>query len=174
VLLNNQTKKVDAENKRADIIIKQVVKNIQPVKPVLIEKTVAGDEEKKYSTFSASELTLAAESKTEETKTEATTEKIACSFVVKNNSEINTENEIMVVVMKPDGRVMKNSPWESGVFATNEGRKVYSCRMKNDYNPGEVKRLNFSLNSDEYQKGTYTLQVYTNGKKIGEVKKELF
>jgi hypothetical protein len=79
----------------------------------------------------------------------------------------------MVVVLRPDNKVLQTSAWESGRFETKEGTKIYSCKIKFEYTKGENKKLSFSLNSDKSQKGTYTLQVYYNGSMIGRMTKTL-
>ena len=80
---------------------------------------------------------------------------------------------MMVVVLQPDGRVLKNSEWDSGSFNTPDGKKIYSYKLSFNYAKGEQKQLLFSLKADKYQKGNYTMQVYYNGILIGRVSKTL-
>ena len=95
------------------------------------------------------------------------------TFVVKNNSPINTKSDIMVVVVQPNGQILQKSDWESGVFETAEGKKIYSCRLKCETNKGESRQLNFSISADKYLRGNYSMQVYYNGVLIGKVNKVL-
>ena len=82
--------------------------------------------------------------------------------------------EIVIVIIEPDGHILQNSVWESGSFDTKtEGKKNYTRKMRFDYTKGEQKALIFSLNADSYQKGTYLLQIWHNGLKIGEIEKIL-
>ena len=81
--------------------------------------------------------------------------------------------EMLVVVLQPDGRVLKNSEWDAGSFNTQEGKKLYSYKLNFTYARGEPKRLNFSLRADRYQKGNYTMQLYYNGLMIGKAVKTL-
>jgi len=126
--------------------------------------------------LSVSELRLAAlttENDREQETTQAQkTEKLVGSFMIKNGSEPGNTSEVMIVVLQPDGQVVKNSAWESGTFITSEGKKVYSYKMRFD-NSHEPKRLLFSLSPDNYQKGNYTMQVWYNGTLVGRVMKTL-
>lgn len=120
--------------------------------------------------FTASELRLSANNDNEIEVTEAEqTEKFVGSFVVKNNTSLNNA-ELMVVVIQPDGRVLKNA-WESGSFDTNEGKKIYSRKIRFDYTKGEAKQIKFSLAADGGQKGNYTMLLYNKGKVIGKAVK---
>ncbi len=120
--------------------------------------------------FSASELSFAA---TDEQDTEvnnaAATEKFSGSVVVRNTLAQGS-SEVMLVLIQPDGKILKNA-WESGSFETESGKKIYSRKIKFDYNKGESRRLNFNLPLDNCQKGTYTLQLYSRGKVIGKAAK---
>lgn len=97
-------------------------------------------------------------------------DKIVGSFFLKNISK--SADEVMVVVLQPDGKVIKNSVWESGTFETREGKKVYSRKLPLDAGSDE-KQLNFSLTPDKFLKGDYTMQVWYNGSMIGKMIKTL-
>ncbi len=101
------------------------------------------------------------------------TSKMVGSFVVKNNSAQNNVIEMVVVVLQPDGKVLQKSTWETGTFETKEGKKVYSYKTRADYNAGESRRMLFSLSSDRYQKGNYTMQIYNKGVLIARITRNL-
>lgn len=108
-----------------------------------------------------------------ETQQAYQTDKLVGNITIKNKNFQNNAGEIIVVVLQPDGRVLQKSTWESGTFQSPEGRKVYTCRMRFDYTKGETKHLSFFLNSSNYQKGNYTMQVYCKGVLIGKIIKTL-
>ena len=85
----------------------------------------------------------------------------------------NRGNPLRWPKLQPDGRVLKNSEWDSGSFNTPDGKKIYSYKLSFNYAKGEQKQLLFSLKADKYQKGNYTMQVYYNGIMIGRVSKTL-
>jgi hypothetical protein len=123
--------------------------------------------------FTASSIKFAAYSQLSENETETTSQETAkkfiASFTVKNNS-INEKNaEIIVVVTDPSGKSINPEVWDAGSFETKyEGRKVYTKRIRFEYNKGEVKRLNLTLEPENFVKGTYKLSLYNNGVRIGE------
>ena len=140
------------------------------------DNAVAAEKNITPTSLSISELRLAAvttENDREQETTQAQkTEKLVGSFTIKNGSEAGNTSEVMIIVLQPDGQVVKNSAWESGTFITAEGKKVYSYKMRFD-NSHEPKRLLFSLSPDNYQKGNYTMQVWYNGTLVGRVMKTL-
>ncbi len=101
------------------------------------------------------------------------TDKLVGSVTLKNNSFQNNTGEIFIVVLQPDGRVIQKSTWESGTFQSQDGKKIYSCRIHFDNIKGETKRLLFSLNAAAYLKGNYIMQVYSKGVLIGKMVKVL-
>lgn len=132
--------------------------------------------DKTSAPLTISDVSLAAvttENDREQETTQAQrTEKLVGSFLVKNNADQNNVSEVMVIVLQPDGQVVKNSAWESGTFQTNEGKKVYSYKLRFDNNR-EPRRLLFSLTTEKYLKGSYTMQVYFNGVLLAKTIKTL-
>lgn len=188
--LVGRNKDVEQENKRLYAMLKQLSANTnskepdqQNIRPVVFENKPAAESTANSNTsntsglFIASELRLAALTETDnkeiETSQAMQTDKLVGSFTVKNDNSQNNNAEVMIVVLQPDGKVLQKSSWESGTFSTHEGKKIYSCKMRFDYNKGEVKRLNFSLSGDKYMKGNYVMQVYHNGLLIGKLSKTL-
>lgn len=117
--------------------------------------------------------TMQLEDREQETYQALQTDELKGSFELRSNMLSLNAAEMYVVVLQPDGKVLKQSSWESGLFETGEGRKIYSCKMKFDVTKGESKRLSFIIAADQYQKGNYVLQLYHNGKMIGRTTKSL-
>jgi len=111
------------------------------------------------------------ESNERETNSSDQAEKIVGSFLVKNIAA-KTGGEVVIVVLQPDGKVIKNSVWESGSFDTNEGKKLYSRKIYFDPSNDE-KQLNFSLTPERFLKGDYTMQIWYNGNMVGKMTKTL-
>lgn len=163
--LKNRNVDVEKENKRLRALLEQFAVNNNAASPA---NTVAIENIKSTSpVFSASDLKLAtANNDDAEVASADETEKFIGSLIVRN-SLVQGMGEVMLVLIQPDGKVLRNA-WESGSFDTDGGKKVYSRKIKFDYNKGEARRLNFSVPADNIQKGAYTLQVYNNGKVIGK------
>ncbi len=143
------------------------------------ENKVLTEKVNQASTFMASELKLLPvalkNDKEQETNSAKKTSKFVISFTLLNNINETDNAEIFVVITQPDGKLLTNDAWESAssIDTHSEGKKRYTRKVKFEYQKGETKRLIFSLNADEYQKGNYNLQVYHNGYMIGQVNKVL-
>lgn len=141
------------------------------------QATAAPAAEPAGNLFSSSDMRLSAlmvdQGKEMETNEALQTDKFTGSFIVRNNAMPINSAEVYVVVIQPNGRVLQNSAWDAGSFVTKEGRKIFSCKLRFDYNKGEAKRLQFSLSGDRFEKGNYILQVYHQGTLIGRMVKTL-
>ncbi len=140
-------------------------RSISEKTPATIAMSVSGLQLKaiKLGTNEAEQETSAAEE----------AEKWKGSFELQNPPASLSRSEMYVVVLQPDGKLMKQSAWESGSFETADGRKIYSCKLVFDCTKGENKRLTFSLGSEQYQKGNYVFQLYHAGKLIARATKSL-
>jgi hypothetical protein len=78
---------------------------------------------------------------------------------------------MVVVILQPNGQVLKTSGWESGTFNTADGKKIYSYKFNFNYSRGEAKKLAFTLKTGSLVKGNYTMAVYYNGQMIGKTVK---
>ncbi|HMK05725.1 MAG TPA: hypothetical protein VK489_16100 [Ferruginibacter sp.] len=180
--LREKSRVVENENKKLGGILDQLNtpqkdpdRNIKQVN--FEEKPTPEKSNAEYVLFTASELKLAAMKGADEKETETTqadaTEKLVGSFTVLNNNMQLNNAEMIIVVLQPDGRVLKTSAWESGTFNTPEGKRIYSYKLNFNYLKGEAKRLLFSISTDKYQKGNYTMQIFYNGTMIGKMVKSL-
>ncbi len=180
--LKDKNQVVDNENKKLSEVLNQISKsekasdnNNRPVNTVKNGNTERATPI--YSLFTASDLRLSAVTDTDEKETETNvaekTDKFNGSFTVVNFNSQLINAEMMVVVLKPDGRVLKSSGWDSGTFNTVEGKKIYSYKFSFAYNRGEAKRLLFSLKGNSLSRGNYTMEVYQNGQLIGRMVKIL-
>ncbi len=131
------------------------------------------------SAFVASEVSLSPvmvkNDREQETNLANKTSKLIVSFSVQNNIAEYSNADVFVVITQPDGTLLTNDAWESAstIDTRFDGKKRYTRKIRFEYSRGESKRLNFSINADEYQKGTYHLQLYHNGFLIGQSQKML-
>ena len=171
---------VENENRKLAAVLQQLAagkKNPESnAQRTSYDNSPAAEKNNPAAPLSVSELRLAAvttENDREQETTQAQkTEKLVGSFTIKDGNDPGNTSEVMIIVLQPDGQVVKNSAWESGTFITAEGKKVYSYKMRFD-NSHEPKRLLFSLSPDNYQKGNYTMQVWYNGTMVGRISKTL-
>lgn len=175
--LKNQD--VERENKKLNDLLKEfgntekpLERSNTPLKPATTERPSP-----MYGAFIASDLRLAAVVNNGDKETETTvaekTNKFNISFTVMNFNAQQVNAEVMVVVRRPDGVVLKSSSWDSGTFNTPDGKKVYSYKFNFSYTRGEAKRLAFSMKPGNLIKGNYSLDVYQNGMLIAQAVKTL-
>ena len=180
--LKDKNQVVDQENKKLFEVLndigkteKQSERNTNPT------GTVKSNNFKKaelvFSPFSAFDLRLAAVNNADNRETETNwaekTDKFTGAFTVTNFNSQLTNAEMMVVVVKPDGKVLNGSGWDSGTFNTADGKKIYSYKFNFTYSRGQAKRLAFSLRGGASSKGIYIMEVYHNGLVIGRTIKVL-
>jgi DNA repair exonuclease SbcCD ATPase subunit len=181
--LQHRNTSIEEEKKQIAGVLEQVneqVKNLQSSNQQLDkENKVLTEKVSLASTFMASELKLSPvtvkNDKEQETNVAKKTSKLVVSFAVLNNVNEYEDAEVYVVITQPDGQLLTSDAWESSssIDTRNEGKKRYTRKVKFEYQKGETKRLVFSLNAEDYQKGTYNLQVYHNGYMIGQANKVL-
>ena len=130
------------------------------------------------SVFVSSELKLlpvmVKNDKEQETDLAKKVSKFIISFTVQNNINEYANTDVYIVIIQPDGKVLKNDVWESFSMETYSGSKIsYTRKLRFEYLKGESRHLIFSMNADEFAKGKYILQLYHNGYMIGQVSKVL-
>ena len=179
-LANND---IERENKRLNSLLAQLSAIPKTTTTATSTNTMLAEQRSAQRTSSAADistsdirLTPIMESendKEQETIWAQQTSKFVASVAVKNNSTQNSVIEMVVVVLQPDGKVLQKSTWETGTFETSQGKKIYSYKDRSDYDGGEVKKLLFTVSSDRFQKGNYTMQVYNKGVLIARIVKSL-
>ena len=175
--LKDQNSSMEEEKIRLTGILDQLNEDMkgmeQNIKRLGDENRVLTEKINLASVFVASDLRFYAvtlkNQKEIETNQAKKATKFILSFTVQNHFTENNAADMFIVVAQPDGQTLKFSVWESGVFDTrNEGKKDYTLKIHFGYEKGESKNLLYSLNADTYEKGTYTMQVYHNGIRIGQ------
>jgi len=101
------------------------------------------------------------------------TVKLLGSFQI-NVKPNNPSTSIYVEIIQPNGKTLLNSSWQSGTFETTSGRKVYSALLHFDNIKDNKNRLQFSIDSHNFQKGKYTMQIYHQGIIIGRLVRTLY
>lgn len=179
--LNNKNINAQIENKKLNNTLARLATNIKSVEEKIksdkIEDNRVISPNKPETLFKLSDLQVSAIMDTDDTKKETTladkTDQISGTLNVSNSAIVNNA-EIFVVVLRPDGRVLQGSSWETGTFESREGRKIYSTKLSFEYFRIENKRLGFSISGNDYKKGVYTIQFYNNGSIIGKTTKTLY
>ena len=174
--LQNRYTNADAENRRLQVLLNQLIAAYKIPGSPAVPETVKAVPEKSTTTGSAVVtgmhlIAVADNNSKKETGDADEAGKIVGSFYLKN-LPAKAAGEVMIVVLQPDGKVIKNSVWESGTFVTGEGNKIYSRKISFEKST-EEKQLNFSLTPDKFLKGDYILQIWYNGNMVGRLTKTL-
>jgi len=142
---------------------------------------VKEDLEKKVdvaSTLNASNIAITpvdvkSNGKEKVTSTAKRVNKLIISFDVNNRIAQAGSTDIYVCVMGPDGKSIATPT--SGSFTTREeGDKSFTAKVPVELETGKNKNVQFAFAPGaNFQQGSYTIQIYQNGFKIGEGVREL-
>jgi len=126
------------------------------------------------STFSASNIQIAALNEKRGGKEKATTtakkvDKLVVSFDVENRVARSGPADIYVIVTGPDGKVITDPANSGATLSTrSDGDKSYTYKTTIQYEQGTRKTVQVPLRQDHFQTGDYKIEVYQNGFKIAE------
>jgi myosin heavy subunit len=101
--------------------------------------------------------------------------KLLISFQVTNRIAQSEMTDVYVCITGPDGKMMLAPASGSGTFTTREeGDKSFTAKVPVDFQMSQKKMVEFAFTpADKFQQGSYTIQIYQNGFKIGEGTREL-
>ncbi len=141
------------------------------------EKKQLEDKVDVASTLHASSIGVAAikvssSGKEKETNTAKRANMIRVAFMLdENRITPSGTKDIYVIVTGPDGKVVG----EGGTFNTREeGSKAFSSKVSVNYEQGKATPVSFNCGQNEkYKEGSYTIEIYNNGFKIGQGVKTL-
>ncbi len=170
--LKDRNEKVAADNKRLGQLVKQlassntqkVTKN-QPSKKSI--STTSITDENKNVNISNISMRLYSDNLSS-TLTPSSAEGLQGSFFVKNLNQ--TSGVFNIVLLLPDGKILRQSGWETGIFNTSSGKKVYTTQLHLN---ADSESMQFTVKSSSLTDGIYTLQIYYNGKIVGQLRKRL-
>jgi len=132
------------------------------------------------STLNATDITITpvdvrSNGKEKITSTAKHVNKLLISFQVTNRIAQSGMTDIYVCVTGPDGKTMLAPASGSATFTSREeGDKSFTAKVPVDFEMSQKKKVEFAFKpADKFQQGSYTIQIYQNGYKIGEGTREL-
>lgn len=145
------------------------------------QKQRADDNESKMrSTFSVSNYQLKGlrvknSGKEVETDKAKRIDKLRVSFDLDPNQWATSgQSEIYIAIYKPDGTLGKFKDSSPGQLETwSSGMVDYSDKLTFNYQQGVKQNISFDWEEYEFPKGTYNVNLYQNGLKIGQKTLEL-
>lgn len=148
----------------------------------LVAETSRADENERNlrSTFSISNykitgLKVKNSGKEVETEKAKRIDKLRVSFDLDPNQYAETgEKEIYIAIFKPDGKLGKFKNATPGQLDTwANGSVDYSDKVNFNYTQGTKQNITFDWEDFDFPKGTYKIDLYQNGMKIGQKSLEL-
>ena len=125
------------------------------------------------SNFNVLGLDLRNNGKIKETANAKKVDKLRINFDLDENMITPTgTKELYIIVFDPTGKVCAENEMGSGKFRTREGElKSFTNKMDVNYVKNKRQTVSFDWNTaDKFTIGTYKIEVYNNGFKIGEGK----
>ncbi len=109
------------------------------------------------------------------TTTAKRVDKLIISFDVNNRIAQTGQTDVYVCITGPDGKPISVPALGSGTFASrDEGDKIFTAKVPVDIEAGKTKSVQFAWKqSGAFVPGSYKIEIYHNGFKIGEDTKEL-
>lgn len=97
-------------------------------------------------------------------------DKLVVSFDVDNRIAQPGMTDVYVLVIGPDGKPISADSSAAGTFTTREeGDKSFTAKVPVDIETAKKKNVEFAFKpGTSFQQGSYTIQIYQNGFKIGE------
>ncbi len=123
------------------------------------------------STFSASSIQISSidvrpSGKEKITANSKRVDKLLVRFDVENRIAPSGPADMYLIVTDPAGKVITEKGF---VLPTREeGDKPYTALIPVNYEKGTRQKVEFPIRAGQYNKGTYRLEIYHNGFKIGE------
>lgn len=104
------------------------------------------------------------------TSTAKRVDKLVISFDVDNRIIQTGTTDLYVCVIGPDGKPISIEKLGSGTFTTREdGDKSFTAKVPVDLETSKKKNVEFAfVPGENFLRGSYTIQIYQNGFKIGE------
>lgn len=143
---------------------------------LIVEKEKSIEKDKNIrSTFSVSNYKLTGlkvrkSGKEVETDRARRIDKLRVTFDLDPNNYAETgTKEIHIAIYKPDGQLGKFKNASPGEIDTwSLGKVQYSDKVKFHYNKGTKQNITFDWEEYDFPKGTYKIDLYQNGFKIGQ------
>jgi phage shock protein A len=182
--LEQQVAQLTQENQQLNTDKTQLTQDKEKLTTDLSATTTAKqDLEKKVdvaSTLNASNISVTPvqekkNGKEKETTTAKRVNKLVIGFDVANRIAQTGQTDVYVCITGPDGKPISVPALGSGTFTSREeGDKVFTAKVPVDIEAGKTKSVQFAWKQNtNFEKGSYKIEIYHNGFKIGEGTREL-
>lgn len=127
------------------------------------------------SNISITPINVKGNGKEKVTSTAKKVDKLVVAFDVENRIAQAGTTDVYVVVVAPDGKTITSEKSGSGTVSTREeGNKTFTVKVPVQFDASKKNSVNFAFVPEQsFTTGSYTIQLYQNGFKIGEAKQDL-
>lgn len=172
--LNNRNEQVAEDNRKLGRLLKEM-SNIRGEKNIKRQVSSSVDnvpvKEEEGSSVKVTNISLVAAisgGESSPTLPASKAEELQVFFNVKNSNQ--KTGVFSIVILLPDGRVLRQSGWETGVFNTSTGKKVYTAQVHLNE---DSEAMQLTVKSPNLTDGIYTIQIYFEGNLVGQLRKRL-
>lgn len=153
-----------------------VVKTVSAINDTKLKAEIKNNQPNKQETEPAllSAVNISFKAIQTETKDQATTKASATAFfsvscLLQNGTASFTDTELFIVLTDPQGNVVQDDQWQAGMFLTSLNTRIpYSRKSIFNYAKGDSKRVTVTIEPSDFMQGSYSLQIYHNGSRIGK------
>lgn len=156
-------------SKKKEQLQKEYDSSIEKIKEQ--DNTISVGSTLHVSNFNILGLNVKGNGKEKETTTAKRVDKLRVYFDLDENMITPSGiKELYIIITDPKGKVASNNDLGSGKFTTREGDvKVFTQRMDINYTQNKSQTISFDWRDQtRFETGTYQIEVYNNGFKIGE------
>ncbi len=91
------------------------------------------------------------------------------SYSLQNNNASFTDTEVYMVLTDGAGNVIQDDQWQGGMFQSKDNvRMAYTRKNNFSYTKGDAKRISMNIKLPSFEQGSYSVQIYHNGLRIGK------
>ncbi len=172
--LTGENKRLLTDNEQLKEDKNELERDINIIKD---EKTALANEVDKGSTFVASNIQVQAvdvrrSGKERTTARAKRVDKLVVSFDVENRIAKSGPTKIHLIVIGPDGQVVKSDGIDQVFETKEEGQKACTAQLDVNYSQGTKQNVQFPI-SGSFEKGNYKIEIFQNGYRIGQADRPL-
>jgi len=170
--LTGENKKLSTDNAQLQQEKSQLEQDLGKTK---VEKEELATVVDQGSTFIASNIQVQAVDERRSGKERSTAnakrvDKLVVSFDVENRIAKSGPTPITIIVTNPDGQVINAT--ETQFETREEGNKTFTAQMEVNYTKGTKQNVQYPVRGS-FSSGSYKIEIYQNGYKIGEAERPL-
>ena len=112
---------------------------------------------------------MQADTKEQITSKAAAAEYFSISYSLQNNNASFTETVVYTVLTDQAGNVIQDDQWQGGMFQSKDNVRIAYTRKNNfSYTKGDAKSISMNIKLPSFEQGSYMVQIYHNGLRIGK------